>query len=246
MKKNFVTVVSLFTMLFVLFMTGCTGESSSVSNTSDNAEKVTAKANAEISQTALQVWENSIGTIWAHGAIEITNNGDVPIKIGDISFSFVGEDDLILGSATLILPIPEIIQPGEKSYAGDSTTIDGAENPEQVKKLEVHIDFDETDEECQLLTVQDTNIVSPKNEYSSFKITGRVVNSSSEKADDIRIILAMFDADGNLLGIYKETVSVTLQPEDKMGFEASYPSIDIDGFEKMIDHVKGFSYNWTW
>lgn len=46
------------------------------------------KASAEITQTALQVWKDSIDNIWAHGAIEITNTGNVPIEIGDISISF--------------------------------------------------------------------------------------------------------------------------------------------------------------
>jgi hypothetical protein len=48
---------------------------------------------------ALQAWKDSIDTIWAHGAIEITNTGDVPIQIGDISISFVGDDNSILGTA---------------------------------------------------------------------------------------------------------------------------------------------------
>lgn len=200
------------------------------------------KASAEITQTALQVWKDSIDNIWAHGAIEITNTGNVPIEIGDISISFTGNDNSIVGTASMILPVPEIIQPGETAYAGDSTLIEGIDNPSEVIDIEANIDFNQTDEQPQLLDVQNLKIAA--SDYGGPKVTGRVVNTSQENADDIRIIVALFDESSKLLGVYTESPDVTLAPEKNMGFETSYPDIEVKGFIDKVKKMVGKAYNW--
>ena len=200
------------------------------------------RMSAEITQTALQVWKDSIDTIWAHGAIEITNTGDVPIEIGDISISFVGDDNSILGTSTMILPVPEIILPGETAYAGDSTIIEGIDDPTEIVNMEANIDFDKTDKQPQILDVQDLKIIP--SDYGRTKITGRVVKTSQENADDIRIVIALFDENDKLLGIYRESPSVTLAPGKNMGFETSYPGIDVEGFIDKVSKLVGKAFNW--
>lgn len=213
-------------------------------NKNDSSETASKeeKISAEITQTALQAWKDSIGTIWAHGAIEITNTGDVPIQIGDISISFVGDDNSILGTASMVLPIPEIILPGETAYAGDSTTIEGIDDPAKIVKIEANIDYDKTDKQPQILEVQDLKII-PSN-FGGPKVTGRVVNTSQENADDIRIIVALFDENDNLLGIYRASSYVTLAPGKNMGFETSYPGIETKGFIDKVKKMVGKSFNW--
>jgi len=200
------------------------------------------KVSAEITQTSLLSWEDSIDNIWAHGAIEITNTGDVPVKIGDISISFVGSDNSILGTSTMILPVPEIIMPGEKAYAGDSTIIEGIDDPAEIVNMEANIDFDETDSKPQLLDVRDLKII--ESDTGRLKVTGRVVNTSPENADDIRIIIAAFDENDRLLGIYTDSPDVTLAPGKNMGFETSYPVIKVKGFADKVKKLAGRAYNW--
>ncbi len=200
------------------------------------------KISAEITQTALQVWEDSIDTIWAHGAIEITNTGDVPIEIGDISISFVGDDNSILGTASMILAIPEILLPGETAYAGDSTIIEGIDDPSKIVNIEANIDYDKTDKQPQLLDVQGLKIIP--SDFGGAKITGRVVNTSQENADDIRIIIATFDENEKLLGVYSDLPDVTLAPEKNMGFETSYPGIEVEGFADKVNKIVGKAFNW--
>jgi|GEM_PF-719837 len=200
------------------------------------------KAAAEITQTSLLTWEDSIDNIWAHGAIEITNTGDVPVKTGDISISFVASDDSILGTASMILPVPEIIMPGEKAYAGDSTIIEGIDDPTEITSIEANIDFDETDGKPQILDVRDLKIIVT--DIGRVKVTGRVVNNSPDSADDIRIIVAAFDEDDRLLGIYTDSPDVTLAPGKNMGFETSYPVIRSREFADKVKKLVGKAYNW--
>lgn len=258
MKKYIITALLL---VIALIFVGCTGEQGTAS-TSDGQTDTTnqqnqqqdtnsssnetahkeEKVSAEITQTALQAWKNSIGTIWAHGAIEITNTGNVPIKIGDISISFVGDDNSILGTMNMILPVPEIILPGETAYAGDSATIEGIDNPAKIVKIEANIDYDKTDKQPQLLEIQDLKITP--SDFGGPKVTGRVVNISNENADDIRIIIAMFDENDKLLGIYNSSLDVTLAPEKNMGFEVSYPPIETKDFANKVKKMIGKAYNW--
>lgn len=258
MKKYIITALLL---VIALIFVGCTGEQGTAS-TSDGQTDTTnqqnqqqdtnsssnetahkeEKVSAEITQTALQAWKDSIGTIWAHGAIEITNTGDVPIEIGDISISFIGDDNSILGTMSMILPVPEIILPGETAYAGDSTIIEGIDDPSKIVNIEANIDFDKTDRQPQILDVQDLKIIP--SDFGGAKITGRVVNTSQENADDIRIIIALFDENDKLLGVYIQSPDVTLAPEKSMGFETSYPGIEVKGFVDKVKKMIGKAFNW--
>ncbi len=110
--------------------------------------------------------------------------------------------------------------------------------------METSIDFDETDEQPQLLDVQDLKIIP--SDFGGAKVTGRVVNISQENADDIRIIIALFDENDKLLGIYEELPDVTLAPGKKMGFETSYPGIEVEGFVDKVKKMVGKAYNWSW
>lgn len=262
--KNIKVSKSLCILLVVFLLASLSACSVKEQGTADKSEKqdistqqapenqqningVTARKTAdgavEVTQTALQVWEDSIGTSWAHGAIEITNTGDVPVEIGDISISFVGNDDAVLGTASMVLPVPEIIQPGETAYAGESTFIEGISGPAEIASLEANIDFRKADGQSQNLDVQNLRIVS--SEYGGPTVTGRVVNTSQANADDIRIVVAFLDENDKLLGVYTASPDVTLAPEKNMGFETSYPNIEVKDFASKVKKMIGKAYNWS-
>ena len=75
-------------------------------------------------------------------------------------------------------------------------------------------------------------------------MTGRVVNTSQENADDIRILIAMLDENDKLLGVYTNSLDVTLAPGKNMGFEVSYPPIEVKGFVNKVKKMVGKSFNW--
>jgi len=244
-RKSFALLVALV-LAMIIIMAGCAGGQQGSADTSKEPGGNTKESNnaaAEITQTALYKWKNSIGSIWVHGAIEIKNIGTVPIEIGDIAISFLGEDNTILGTTSMVLAVPEIIKPGEVAYAGDSTVLEGVSNIDEIIDIEANMDFDETEEESPVLSVEDLNLRTDS--YGDFKITGRVTNTSTKNADDIRIIIALFNREGELLGIKNASPDVTLAPGRKMGFEAGYPPIE-SGTASKVNTFTGKAYNWSW
>ncbi len=207
----------------------------------EESEKDTS---AEVTQIAIHLWENSIGTIWVHGAVEITNTGNTAIDIGDIQISVYDSDDNVVGSISgFILPVPEILEPGEKAYACESTIFEKIDTADIEIYAKANIDYDITDKESQNLEVQ--KIEGSEGDWNSYMVVGEVVNTSDKKADDIRICIALFDENGNLVAGLRPNVDVTLNPGDSMAFEGSYPDLPNNIGSKASSFV-GKSYNWSW
>lgn len=247
MKKIGIVLLVLIVSFAIVACSGQTGSASSEKGSTEKEQtseetSISDKAEpkAEVTQTAFQTWEGYEITN-AHGAIEITNTGQVPICIGDISIGFVGKDDSIISTATMLLPVPEILQPGEKAYAGETTYIDTGEKAEDITDVEVNIDFDPTDETPQKLTVKDLK-VAKDSDYT--KVTGRIKNTSDANADDVRYSIALMDKDDTLLGVFTSSLDVTIGPEETATFEASYPELPASIADK-VDYVEGYSYNWS-
>ncbi|SJZ74149.1 FxLYD domain-containing protein [Garciella nitratireducens] len=240
--------ILLFVLMLSFVMVACSGQTGSTTSEEGPTEKEQvseetstsnkAEPKAEVTQTAFQAWKGYEITN-AHGAIEITNTGQVPIYIGDISIGFVGKDNSIISTATMLLPVPEILQPGEKAYAGETVYIDTGEKPEDITNIEVNIDFDSTEETAQTLTVKDLK-VAKDSDYT--KVTGRIENTSDVNADDVRYSIALMDKDDTLLGVFTSSLDVTLGSGKTATFEASYPELPASIAAK-VDHVEGYSYN---
>lgn len=241
-------LIVLLILLLSIPLVACSGQagsatsedSSTEENTASEETSTSAKTKVKVTQTALQTWD-MYGTTEAHGAIEITNKGEVPVYLGDISIGFVGKDDSVISTATMILPVPEILQPGEKAYAGDTVYIDSGEKPEDIVKIEANIDFDETDKTAQTLTVKDLKVTKDM-DYA--KVTGRIENTSEADADDVRYAIALMDQDNKLLGIFNSSLDVTLGVGKSTTFEGTYPELPASIADK-VDHIEGYAYNWS-
>ena len=211
--------------------------------TEEEPDKLEENVNAEVTQIAVHLWENSIGTIWVHGVVEITNTGDTPIDIGDIQISVYDSDDNVVGTITFMMAVPGIISPGEKAYSCDSTILEKIDTADIEVYAKANIDYDKTDKESQNLKVQ--KIEGSEGDWDSYMVVGEVVNTSDKKADDIRICIALFDENNNLVAGLRPNVDVTLNPGDSMAFEGSYPDLPNEIGRKASNFI-GKAYNWSW
>ncbi len=245
MKRLF---IALLILLLSIPLVACSGQAGSVTSKDSSSEEDASsegkssrkETKVEVTQTALKAWD-MYGTTEAHGAIEITNKGEVPVHLGDISIGFVGKDDSVISTATMLLPVPEVLHPGEKAYTGDTVYIDTEEKPEDIVKIEANIDFDGTDETAQTLTVKDLKVAKDM-DYA--KVTGRIENTSKADADDVRYSIALMDKDNKLLGVFNSSLDVTLGVEKDAAFEATYPELPASIVDK-VDHIEGYAYNWS-
>jgi len=207
--------------------------------TGEEAENV----NAEVTQVAVHIWKDSIDTIWVHGAVEITNTGSTLVEIGNIQISIYDMEDNVIGVISFMLSTPEVIKPGEKAYSGESTILEKINDPNIEFYTKANIDYDKTDKESQNLEVR--KIEGTEGEYDDYQVVGEIVNISNEKADDVRICVALYDDNSELIAVMSPYVEVTLNPNDRIAFEGSYPNIP-NSIGKLATKFIGKAYNWSW
>lgn len=203
-------------------------------------------ANIEVSDQALYSWKDSVNSIWVNYNAEIKNTGDAPAKIGSIQVNFVDVNDSVIGTFDMIVPVPNILLPGETAYIGETTLAQAADSPDSIVDATVNIDFNKTTEDPSLLETENVNIKEVKNGFGGpYVVTGIVKNPYELQMDDIRLASGLYDADGKLIAILKETLQVNLNPDGTAGFEMSYPQLSKEIQGKVAD-VKVKAYNWSW
>ncbi|MGN1386300.1 MAG: FxLYD domain-containing protein [Bacillus sp. (in: firmicutes)] len=248
MKKSALLLI----VLLMTFLAACGGTKNAgdTNQNSDNqteanssTEKETAP-NVEIVNQASGAWMDSIGTAWVHTSAVFENTGDVPVAIGETQMNFKGQDDSILGTATMIYSVPEVVMPGETAYITESTILDGITDPAQFKETTFNYNFEETEEDANLLEVSGVKGIKG-DEYTPYKVTGIVKNTTDELQDDVRIAAGLYDAEGNLLGVFNGSVDVGINSGSEAGFELSYPDLP-EGVADKVATIDVKAYGWTW
>ena len=197
----------------------------------------------ELEQSTGSAWKNSIDTVWVHSAAVYVNTGDVPVNIGETQMTFKGTDGSVLGTAPMVYSVPEVVQPGEKAFVAESTTLDGVTDPEEYDETTYNFGFDKGEKDSNLLEV--SGVKGTKgDEYTLYKVTGVVKNTTDDLQDDIRLAAALYAEDGALLGVLTGSVSAGINPEGEAGFELNYPEIPKDIVDKITD-VEVKAYAWT-
>jgi hypothetical protein len=241
-------------VLSIGFLVACGAEESTTSTKeSGNSSKpkteekadAKAEANVEVLSETYGAWTDSIGSVWVHYSAEIKNNGKASAEMGDIQINFEGADGSVLGTETMLTPTPDIVPAGETAYITASTILDG-HAAEDLKKASINMDFSSVSEKPQTLTAEATKLVDLSGEDFSngpYKVTGTIVNTSGEKADDIRVAAGLYDASGKFLGALEGSLDVSLNADGKAGFELEFPELpkEIAGKAK---EVKVKTYNW--
>jgi len=251
MKKLFVLLFSV-----LLITVGCNnGDNAGTSEdppaeTADNQKDTKEANNAKKEEAKLEIadstggaWKDSIDNVWVHSAAVYKNTGTKPVDIGETQMNFKGQDGGILGTATMIYSVPAIVKPGETAFIGETTMLDGITDAAQYKETTYNFGFDETEEDPNLLEVSGVNGIKG-DEYTPYKVTGVVKNTTEEKQDDIRLAAGLFDANGKLLGVLTGSVDVGVNPGSEAGFELTYPEIPREVVDQ-IANVEVKSYGWA-
>ncbi|MBD3110115.1 hypothetical protein IEO70_17420 [Bacillus sp. AGMB 02131] len=252
MKKSALLLI----VLLMTFLTACGGvknagdtnqKADNQSEENSNKEEKAAEEaapNVEIVKQTSGAWMDSIDTVWVHTSAVFENTGDMPVAIGETQMNFKGQDESILGTATMIYSIPEVVMPGETAYITESTILDGITDPAQFKETTFNYNFEETDETSNLLEVSGVKGIKG-DEYTQYKVTGIVKNTTEELQDDIRIAAGLYDAEGNLLGVFSGSVDIGINAGSEAGFDLSYPDLP-EGIADKVATIDVKAYGWTW
>lgn len=207
-------------------------------------EEKKEEAKLEIIDSTGGSWKDSIDSVWVHSAAIFKNTGSVAVEIGESQLNLKAQDDSILGTATMIYAVPSVVQPGETAFIGESSLIEGATDPAQYKETTYNFGFNKTDSKGNILEVSGVKGIKG-DEYTPYKVTGVVKNTTDAKQDDIRLAAALLDESGKLLGVFTGSVDVGVNPEGEAGFDLSYPEIPKEVADK-IAKVEVKSYAWNW
>ncbi|SDI25191.1 hypothetical protein SAMN05192534_12818 [Alteribacillus persepolensis] len=242
-------------VLSVGVLTACGGEENTMSS-NDNEEEAEEQTqaeeeqeqqqeeaqspNIEVAEEAFGARTDSIDNTYATYSAVIKNTGDAPANIGDIQINFEGEEGTIVGTAPMVMAVPDVVMPGEEAYISDYTGIEGVESHEAVADASVNIDFDAADEEPMMLETEGVQVKT--DDMFPYIVTGTVINPNEETADDIRLAAALYDDAGELIGVLSGSIQVSLNPDGKAGFELNMPELPSD---KEAAEVNVKAYNWS-
>ncbi|ARK25374.1 hypothetical protein SporoP37_12385 [Sporosarcina sp. P37] len=209
-------------------------------------KEASQKANVEISDQVFYSWKDSIGTVWTNYSAEIKNTGDAIADLGSIQINFVDDSGAIVGTSDMVTPVPNTLSPGETAYIGDTAMLNAVDKADVVADVTVNIDFSKTTDAAMLLETENVNFRETNNDYGNpYVVTGTVQNPTEELVDDVRLAAGLYDSEGKLIGVLKETLTVSLNPESTAGFEMTYPEISKE-IKGKVTEVKVKAYNWTW
>lgn len=220
-------------------------EQASAQGAKEEKKEENAEAVVEVKSETFGAYKDSIDNVYAYYGAEITNTGDKPARIGDIQINFESEDGSIVGTAPMVLSVPDIVMPGETAYIGEETGIDAVADAEEITNANVNIDFSSTEKEPMMLETENVKFTEGKDDYSNaYTVTGTVINPNENKADDVRLSAAFYDAEGNFLGVLNGSIMVSLNKDGKAGFELNYPELPKEVKGKAAE-VKVKAYNWS-
>ncbi|NDI35190.1 FxLYD domain-containing protein [Chengkuizengella sediminis] len=205
-------------------------------------EEEKESVNLEIIQQSEAAWVDSIGTVWVHSAAIFENTGDKPVKIGEAQMNFKDQEGGILGTATWLYAVPDVVLPGQKAFISESTFLDGISDASLFKETSYNFDYEKTIEDPNLMEVSGVKGFQG-DEYAPYNVTGLVKNSTDKKHENINIAAALYAEDGTLLGILEGIVDVGLNPGSEAGFELSYPEIP-EEYGSQVVSVEVLAYGW--
>lgn len=213
-------------------------ENDSISEENDIESEKNEKS-YEITYQKSRAWTNSIETMWIQTIIEITNTGDSSLFLDSGAYDLEDADGKLITSRTMVSVYPQIIEPGEKAYYYEETTLD---DPVDVEELVVipRPDIKKSKTENIKLTTSDVEIKN--DEYSGVKMIGRVENNTDEVQNMVYVSAILYDSDGNPIGQIFTILMEEINPGDKIGFEASAFSLPDDITAESVANYEIFAY----
>lgn len=211
-----------FIILLALIFSSCTDN---VQPQPDNKQTHTGAPketiNAEITQVSLQKWIE-IGYLWVNIAVEIKNTGSVPIRFRNCKIDLIGKDNAILDTINYVKTLPGIVMPSQTAYISEYWTFDEFDSLEYLDDIEVFFDYSATKSEIEYLEVKD---LKASIEDKDVKVTGRILNSSGQDANDVEFAIALWGNDRKLLGVLKDKLTVPLKQGQETGFSTDDPPL---------------------
>ncbi|MDR1569660.1 MAG: hypothetical protein LBS72_04140 [Oscillospiraceae bacterium] len=162
------------------------------------------------------------GTVYG----EITNTGDKPVVIDSGVYELFDVDGEAVASSSIYSVYPKIIEPGDQAYFYITEDVEGSTSSGDIDDYSVTIIGKSTSNEYKYLPVVATfseGLEYNKSRIYNYKVS--VENSTDSVQYNIEMVVALFDADGNLLYVDKDSAyGVGVFPGSKIEFKGEISS----------------------
>ena len=193
----------------------------------------------EISYKNVASWINTIGTMRIQVIAEITNTGEIPIYLSTSSYDLEDSNGQIIASKQLVSTYPDVIEPGEKGYLYDETSLDNIVYGQitvvpriSAKKATVSCIRYESSE----ISISDTNYYGPK-------VIGRITNTTDkDETGIIYVVVILYSNNNNPIGVLTDIITDDFPKGSRMGFEATTLSMPDTITANSIANYKIYAY----
>jgi len=173
----------------------------------------------------------------------IQNDSKEIVDVSEINVTYLNKDGNVIGSTvdSTAFASPSVLKPGQKAYIINETDI----NPtDDVDKVELAVTPDITAERATELPV--SGEVLDVNEDNTFiSLTGQVKNTTKTPADNVDVGVAIYDKNDNLITTAYGQVQDTVNPGQKLPFEAQSPFLNFNTVTQP-DHYEFFAFSYKY
>jgi len=146
----------------------------------------------------------------------------------------------LLHSGSMLSVYPQVIEPGEKAYYYEETTLDGVDDAGIEVNFLPRPDVAKAKVDNVRYPVTDVNLTDT--DYFGIKATGRVENTSDETETMTKVVVILYNASDEPIGILFTYIMEDLAPGTKVGFEATAMSLPNDIIANSVVRFEAMAY----
>ena len=178
------------------------------------AKTPAAEPSYEVTMQRATTWVSGTGSHWVQIVAAIENTGSANLYLSSGAYDLEDASGALVRSGKMVSEYPDVLAPGETGYLYDTALLD--EPVEGELTLLARPDADKA--RVNLIRYETSDIDLTMDKYGDLKIKGRVENTTTEPSDLTQIVAALYDEDGEFLGLGFTFVDETLEPGMKVGF----------------------------
>ncbi|MBR7033426.1 MAG: FxLYD domain-containing protein [Clostridia bacterium] len=200
------------------------------------------KEDYSIGETNVSVWQDSIETEWVKVAVPVTNTGNANLYLETGTIDIEYSDGSLAQTLSMVSVYPQVIAPGETAYYFEETMYDGTDT--EGLKLVPHVKAEKA--KVDLIRFEVSDLQLKDEDFFGVKVIGRVMNNTDKDESMVYVVANLFDAEGKLIGQQFDILTDSLAAGDKIGFETSYLSSDLEVSDVANYEVIAFPYQYQW
>ncbi len=187
----------------------------------------TPKSSCDIGEGTVVLYQNSLDYCKAIIGVPIYNSGETNLYLSSATVDLKDETGHLVDSIKYVYFYPQVLQPGETAWGFEEESI--SQKTESALTTFPHVDVKEATVPCIRYEVSDVTISNEK--FLGVEVTGQVTNTTTSEADNVEVVILLFDNDNNLISASHTNIDGTIQPGESRGFSASSHLSTYDGLK---------------